>query len=258
MKFSENLKRQRILNKVKQSELADLCNVTRSAVSNWENGRRFPQLSSVRLLANYFNITVDELLGSDKALIEYYMANASSLVDSPNIADETKPKISYIVPKIYALLTIVAVFSLLLTLIVPVVKDRYFIDENVNGKEVIPVENIQQVYLSLKYYGEEITVCLIENYSEEIKETKFIIDYLDLNALFENGLWGINDKVYVDLYIIDSNQKEIKILDESIYIKYNQTGKYFFDKNIVLSKKSIYYVEFCIYDNNYYLEVLPI
>lgn len=42
MELCEKIKKLRIQNNYKQEELAELCNVTRSAVSNWETGRRIP------------------------------------------------------------------------------------------------------------------------------------------------------------------------------------------------------------------------
>ena len=65
MKFSENLKTQRILNGVKQEDIATLCDVTRSAVSNWENGRRLPHIDIIQSLAKFFNVTMEDLLGTD-------------------------------------------------------------------------------------------------------------------------------------------------------------------------------------------------
>ena len=45
-----------------QQELADVVGVTDRAVSNWENGRRMPDLSLISLVASTLNISVAELL----------------------------------------------------------------------------------------------------------------------------------------------------------------------------------------------------
>ena len=128
MKFSENLKTQRILNGVKQEDIAILCDVTRSAVSNWENGRRLPQLSTIQTLTKFFNITIEELMGSDIQFIEY--------LEKESIVTPDEPKHFSKIPMIFALLTLVVV-TLLTILIVPVVKDKYINNGNVNEVEYI-------------------------------------------------------------------------------------------------------------------------
>lgn len=47
-----------------QSQLSDMLNVTRQAVSKWEMGDSFPDISLLPQLASIFNISVDELLSS--------------------------------------------------------------------------------------------------------------------------------------------------------------------------------------------------
>lgn len=49
-----------------QKELADRLNVTDRAISNWENGRRMPDVSLFKPLCETLNITVNELLSGEK------------------------------------------------------------------------------------------------------------------------------------------------------------------------------------------------
>ena len=46
-----------------QEELADAFGVTIGAVSKWENGNNVPDIMTLMELANFFNVSVDELLG---------------------------------------------------------------------------------------------------------------------------------------------------------------------------------------------------
>ena len=66
MELSEKIKRLRIQNNYKQEELAEVCNVTRSAVSNWETGRRIPDWDNIVTIAKLFNVTVEDLASSKK------------------------------------------------------------------------------------------------------------------------------------------------------------------------------------------------
>lgn len=49
-----------------QMELADKIGVTDRAVSNWENGRRMPDLSLIKVLCDELDITINELLSGSK------------------------------------------------------------------------------------------------------------------------------------------------------------------------------------------------
>ena len=48
---------------ITQEELAEHMGVSKAAVSKWENGQSYPDISLLPLLATYFNISVDGLLG---------------------------------------------------------------------------------------------------------------------------------------------------------------------------------------------------
>ena len=46
-----------------QTEVAEAMHISRVNYCNYENGKRDPSSDTLRLLALYFNVTVDELLG---------------------------------------------------------------------------------------------------------------------------------------------------------------------------------------------------
>ena len=52
-----------------QEELAQALFVSRTAISKWESGRGYPNIDSLKAIARYFGITVDELLSGDELLI---------------------------------------------------------------------------------------------------------------------------------------------------------------------------------------------
>lgn len=62
MSFCENLKNLRKLNKIDQSALAEKINVSPKTISHWETNYTEPSISQLILLANFFDITVDELI----------------------------------------------------------------------------------------------------------------------------------------------------------------------------------------------------
>ena len=60
-KFGENLRRIRINKNITQVEIANILGVDRSFVSNIENGKNNPTLSTITSLAKALNIPIDEL-----------------------------------------------------------------------------------------------------------------------------------------------------------------------------------------------------
>ena len=62
MEFSERLKELRSEKGISQAKLAADIHISRSAVAKWENGLGLPNDESLKLLADYFGITTDELI----------------------------------------------------------------------------------------------------------------------------------------------------------------------------------------------------
>jgi len=62
MEIGDNIKRLREAGNMKQSEIADLIGMHRSIYSRIENGQREISLAAVDKIADYFNISIDELI----------------------------------------------------------------------------------------------------------------------------------------------------------------------------------------------------
>ena len=65
MELSGQIKRHRDELGLSQEELAGKIFVTRQSVSNWENGRTYPDLQSLLRLSDLFGISLDELIKGD-------------------------------------------------------------------------------------------------------------------------------------------------------------------------------------------------
>lgn len=68
MEFNEKLQDLRKQKGLTQEQLANELFVSRTAVSKWESGRGYPNIDSLKAIANLFSVTVDELLSSDELL----------------------------------------------------------------------------------------------------------------------------------------------------------------------------------------------
>lgn len=65
MSFCDKLKKLRKDNNMTQEEFAEKIFVTRTAVSKWETGNGYPSLESLKLIADLFQMKIDELLSDD-------------------------------------------------------------------------------------------------------------------------------------------------------------------------------------------------
>ena len=68
MELNEKLQELRKKKGLTQEELAELLYVSRAAVSKWESGRGYPSIDSLKALAAFFSVTIDELLSGDEVL----------------------------------------------------------------------------------------------------------------------------------------------------------------------------------------------
>ena len=62
MEFNKKLQELRKQKGLTQEELSEKLYVSRTAISKWESGRGYPNIESLKRLAETFNITVDDKL----------------------------------------------------------------------------------------------------------------------------------------------------------------------------------------------------
>ena len=65
MSFSENLKQIRKEHHLSQEELAELLDVSRQAVSKWEQGQGYPEVEKMLLLSSKLHVSLDELMSTE-------------------------------------------------------------------------------------------------------------------------------------------------------------------------------------------------
>lgn len=68
MEFGEKLQELRKEKGLTQEEVAQALFVSRTAVSKWESGRGYPSIDSIRDIAEFYSVTLDELLSGDKII----------------------------------------------------------------------------------------------------------------------------------------------------------------------------------------------
>ena len=88
--LNENIRELRTAHGMSQVEFANLVGVTKQCVSNWENDNIQPSIDMLMKLADYFNISTDELLGR----------SSGSTVSLDGLSPETQTRIRMIVQEL--------------------------------------------------------------------------------------------------------------------------------------------------------------
>ena len=131
MEFNEKLQELRKQKGLTQEELAESLFVSRTAVSKWESGRGYPSIDSLKAIAKFFSVTVDELLSGDQII---------------TIAEQDqKQKVGHLRDLIFGLLDI----SMSMLLFLPFFAQR---NENVISEVSLTALDGVSVYLIIAYY----------------------------------------------------------------------------------------------------------
>ena len=70
MELGSRIKQYRAAHGWNQDDLAERMYVTRQTISNWENGKSYPDLQSLLLLGNLFGVSLDQLVKGDIEIMQ--------------------------------------------------------------------------------------------------------------------------------------------------------------------------------------------
>ena len=85
VEFHEKLQELRKSRGLTQEELAEALFVSRTAISKWESGRGYPSIDSLKQIANYFSISIDELLSGERLITIAENENRTNLKNMGNM-----------------------------------------------------------------------------------------------------------------------------------------------------------------------------
>lgn len=86
----KNLKLLRKQHNLSQKEIGNIFHASQNTVSQWENGTRKPSYDIIQEIADYFDVSVDYLLGRQEQLPEL---NNKDQKEIQKILDETKEQL---------------------------------------------------------------------------------------------------------------------------------------------------------------------
>lgn len=79
MEFNEKLQQLRKHNQMTQEQLAEKLYVSRTAISKWESGKGYPNIESLKSIAELFSVSIDDLLSSDELIVLAETENRSNI-----------------------------------------------------------------------------------------------------------------------------------------------------------------------------------
>lgn len=250
MNLAENIKTLREKNNLTQEEFGNLVGVSRSAISKWERDLSSPPIDSIKAIANFFKVTVDELTGTSSIDPYNYVNNLHNIkrsINNNNILSY-RNRILFIVPIINIALLLLVISSLLVVLVTAY---KEYNNQEANTKLVY--SNIESVSLKIHYPDSKII---------DVKMEKSILSkefYVDEREIFgknnsEDYLFKIRFSIMVEFKVGNSSDlsrsKQLVIVNSDKYVKFDNPGVYPY-----LIEPGIYSFKFYIANEMGYLEV---
>ena len=244
--ISKKIKALREHNNYTQDDLALACNVSRSAISNYENNRRQPNPEVVKTIACVFGVTIEELLNNDISIEQILNGPEPSMSFDTNIDDDHvvvgNKRFASVVHVLNAVTTLIVTICLLMVLI-PAIKDNKFSDFN---KEITNIESVT-LQLSNSY---EIFEYKMEKYEGEKNNSTCFEVLVDTKYVFANDrLYYFTNAIKTNI-LVNGNKKLKNILlanSDNNRIYHN----YFF--GLELNEPHIYNFIFYYEGKDYYL-----
>lgn len=87
--YGERISALREQRKLTQEELALQLQISRAVLSHYEKNRRKPNYATLRKIADYFQVSVDYLLGRDEDMQQTSMGEIQDFADSLELSDDS-------------------------------------------------------------------------------------------------------------------------------------------------------------------------
>lgn len=251
--FANRIKALRRKKNLTQEALAERLNVSYQTISKWETNASFPDITMFPILANFFNVTTDELFGVDVAKKQTKIDEVLAQFDRLSNLGKEKEKFDFICA---AYREYPNDDKILQKYIWMLYYDPYFWEEYWDQKEK---GELTEDYPKVAHKDELITLCeriLKECFNEQLRydaisllsgvyglvgDKEKAIEYIKLlpeelqleetRALYDRGsekwweyarkeLCGISEDVYVKIrncaYYAPSNQESIRVYKKAV------------------------------------------
>ncbi len=83
--LGEKILKMRKEHNLSQEQLAEKLNVSRQTISNWENGKFYPDIDGLVNLSKCFNVSLDNLLSNDDKVLDYLKKSTDIVKSNRNV-----------------------------------------------------------------------------------------------------------------------------------------------------------------------------
>lgn len=90
--FAQIFKSLREEKELTQEKLAQILGTTKQSISNYENGRRQPDFETLELIADFFNVDIDFLVGRSNIRNKYILDSLGKLIGLNTTPDAIESK----------------------------------------------------------------------------------------------------------------------------------------------------------------------
>ena len=198
-KFGGYMSRLRKKADMTQSELADKLNLTRQAVSRYELGESFPDVSVLVLIADVFGVSVDELINSGEPTRGESLILGNIVHGNSDVVAERFSDIVGIAP-----------------LLKPSVLDKLASGFSKQGIDISAIVNLAE------YLNDESVLTLLENatfdsVSLDLLE-KFLplLDHRSKNRIFEKILSGEMDWHFLRILLLYNDFLPLSLIEAAV------------------------------------------
>ncbi|MBO3445749.1 helix-turn-helix transcriptional regulator [Clostridium sp. CCUG 7971] len=211
MTIGRKLKQARLKKELTQENVANILNVSRTTISNWEVGRSYPDLESIVKLSDLYNISLDGLLREDEDMVKK-LSNDSKVLSK-------LIKISRIV----CVLFVVLFLGITLTNAKENIARKryhYWFNEGMEiSKELSIIIKNKDIY-DIDSYKTDVDklieskdILFLRLYKNE--ETAYKFSNKSSDKIFEYGKWKEGKEYFGGIYATEKNNK-----NQSIYFIY--------------------------------------
>lgn len=246
MELSSKIREMRKLKHLKQEDLANICCVTRSAISNWEAGRRRPDWDNLIVLAKLFGVTIEELVGDE---LIYY--------ENPEINTVSKKskKLFYIVPIVSSAIAIIIIIILLI-LLLPKDKENQFDKTSVSNIINISLQIKTNEQRKVYYFKESNELTSTDSSVYRLFELKNV--YIGIEN-FSRYQFGFDFVFLLNISFEYNDKKHVTKFDSSKYLKINNDNnsiQFLPENNIpIITIPGTYDIIILVDSNNYFIGV---
>lgn len=230
IQIAENIKKFRMASGYTQSDIAILLSVSPQAVSRWENGQAFPDITLLPLLAKYLNVSIDELMGAEaqknKSLEKELYEREQAIIEDESQRLQNEQRIF----AIYEELAQTKIFRLIgyFQYLMRKKKNGEFVSEDLEDRIEIARQMMRDRLRTSNMHDKIQLLSVIASYEDEEKLTLWAEEY-ELPEYIKSNFW---DELLLSRY---TREKSIRNLSD-------QNQKILYDH----IKNTVHYLTNCV------------